>query len=380
MYSLQGYEEMVDDSVRMTAYAAALQAVISPTSIVVDLGAGTGVMSLLACQYGAKRVYAIEPNDAVVVARQNAAANGMSDRISFLQGVSTAIELPEKADVVVADLRGVLPLFNDNINSLIHARDNLVAPGGALIPQRDRLWTAVISLPEATKSHEGWNRSSCGLSLSAANQYLVNRPRKHRPAREQLLTAPACWATLDYATIQSPHVANVVDFRVNRSGVAAGIAMWFDATLWGDIGFSNRPDKNQAIYGAYLFPLSRSIDVEAGDSIRVAITARHQQEDYLWQWDTVIRSRNSGDIRAAFQQSSFFGTPLVAERLRKTADKYRPDLSVDGRITHFILSLMNGSRDNGSIAESVVREFPARFPDLQSALTRVGQVCRQFCE
>jgi type I protein arginine methyltransferase len=379
MYSLKGFEEMIDDGVRMAAYSAALRSVISPTSVVVDVGAGTGIMSLLACQFGAKRVYAIEPNDAVVVARQNAIANGMGDRITFIQGMSTEVAPPEKADVVVADLRGILPLFRSNIDSLIHAREHLVKPGGVLIPKRDRLWMAVVTNPNSTSGAKGWNRNDCGLSLSAASQYLANTTRKQRQSIDDLLTAPVCWATLDYATIESPHVESSVDLEASCSGTAAGISMWFETILWGDIGFSNGPGNEQAIYGMLFFPLAQTVDVEKGDSIRVAVKARHHEGDYLWQWDTTIRSKKTDKVLASFQQSSFYATPLVSDRLRKSADRFLPNLSDDGRVTRFILGLMDGTRDNGVIAAAVVREFPTRFSDVQSALTRVGQVCLQFC-
>lgn len=85
MYSIAGYGRMIADSVRMEAYSRALRQCIRPSSVVIDLGAGTGIFSLLTCQYGARRVYAIEQDDAISVARAHAAANGYADRIVFVQ-------------------------------------------------------------------------------------------------------------------------------------------------------------------------------------------------------------------------------------------------------------------------------------------------------
>src|SRR5512146_481601 len=127
MYSIAGYQEMVDDAVRMNAYAAALQHAVRPGSVVVDIGAGTGILSLLACRFGAARVYAIEPDDAIHVARENAESNGVADRIECIQDLSTNVRLPQKADVVVSDLRGILPLFGQHIPAIVHARQNLLA-------------------------------------------------------------------------------------------------------------------------------------------------------------------------------------------------------------------------------------------------------------
>src|SRR5579864_6216059 len=110
MYNLTDYGAMMFDQPRMQAYVSALERAVRPGSVVLDIGTGTGVFALLACRFGARKVYAIEPNDAIHVARRLAADNGCADRIEFVQDLSTRITLPEKADVIVSDLRGVLPL------------------------------------------------------------------------------------------------------------------------------------------------------------------------------------------------------------------------------------------------------------------------------
>mgnify|MGYP001184895145 CR=1 FL=1 len=72
---------MIADRVRMDAYVRALRQAVVPGSVVIDIGTGTGIFAMLACQFGARRVYAIEPDDAIQVAREIAAANGFADRI-----------------------------------------------------------------------------------------------------------------------------------------------------------------------------------------------------------------------------------------------------------------------------------------------------------
>ena len=94
MYSLAGYGSMIADRVRMDVFARALHHAITPDSVVVDIGTGTGILALLACRFGARRVYAIEPDDAIQVAREIAAANGYADRIDFIQAVSTKVTFP----------------------------------------------------------------------------------------------------------------------------------------------------------------------------------------------------------------------------------------------------------------------------------------------
>ena len=136
-YSAGGHGEMLADAARVEAYAAAIGRSVRPGDAVLEIGTGTGLFAMLACKAGARRVYAIEADDIIEVARANAAANGLADRIEFIHGLSTAVELPERVAVVVSDLRGVLPLYESHIASIVDARTRFLAPGGGLIPHRN---------------------------------------------------------------------------------------------------------------------------------------------------------------------------------------------------------------------------------------------------
>ena len=159
MYSLHFYGQMLADAPRMDAYTAALREAVKPDSVVLDLGCGPGVFALLACKLGAQRVYAVEPNNVISVAREAAVANGFADRIEFFESLSTAITLPEPATIIISDLRGVLPWFEQHIPSIIDARERHLARGGVLIPKRDLLWAAVVEAPEQYEDLVGaWHK------------------------------------------------------------------------------------------------------------------------------------------------------------------------------------------------------------------------------
>src|SRR5437867_2580258 len=143
MYSIADYGAMISDEVRMGAFVRALRQAVKPGAVVIDIGTGTWIFALLACRFGARRVYAIEPDDAIQVAREIAVANGCADRIEFIQDLSTGVTLGERADVIISDIGGVLPWFQQHIPSIADARRRFLAPGGALIPQRDTAWAAV---------------------------------------------------------------------------------------------------------------------------------------------------------------------------------------------------------------------------------------------
>jgi SAM-dependent methyltransferase len=313
MYSVHFYGQMLRDVVRMQAYTGALRGAVKPDSVVIDLGCGPGVFALLACKFGARRVYAVEPENIIGLAREAAASNGFSDRIEFFEKLSTEITLPEPATIIVSDLRGVLPLFEQNIPSIIDARERLLAPGGVLIPERDVLWAAVVEAPQQYDEIVGPWENQFELDLAAGRRLVTNTWRKSRIKPEQLLTDPVCWTTLDYYEVSSPDVRAEISWHAGRSGTAHGLAVWFDSELTDSISFSNHPAAAETIYGIGFFPFSQPVEVLEGDRITVLLAADLVNDGYVWRWDTEVLGK------ASFKQSTFFGVPLSTSQLRKSA-------------------------------------------------------------
>ena len=316
MYSLRFYGQMLADAPRMDAYAAALRQIVKPDSVVMDLGSGPGVFALLACKLGARRVYAVEPESVISVAREAAAANGFTERIEFFESLSTEVTVPEPAGIIVSDLRGVLPWFQQHIPSIMDARARLLARGGVLIPHCDILWAAVVEAPDRYEEIVGpWQNNKFDLDLSAGTRLVTNTWRKTRIEPEQLLTEPICWATIDYYEVDSPDIRAEICWQAARNGTAHGVAVWFDSELVDGIGFSNQPGAPEMIYGNGFFPFSEPVRVTEGERIELQLAARFVHDDYVWRWDTKFFSGN--DLKISFKQSTFFGVPLSAAKLQK---------------------------------------------------------------
>ena len=255
MYNLAGYGYMIEDRVRVDAYTQAMRQAIRPGSVVLEIGTGPGIFAVLACKLGAKRVYAIEPDDIIQLAREIAAANGCSDKIELIQNISTKVTLPERAGVIVSDLRGILPLLTHHIPSIIDARKRLLAPGGTLIPKKDTLWAAVVEAPKPYGSLAApWEQNAFGQDLSPARRLAVNTFTKRRVSPEQLLTPPQPWTTLEYSTIENADVRNELHWSVTNAGTGHGILVWFDAEIAQGISFSTGPFAPETIYGSMFFP------------------------------------------------------------------------------------------------------------------------------
>jgi len=379
MYSLTAYGDMIRDRVRMDAYATALRRAIRPGATVVDIGTGTGIMACLACSYGARRVYAIEPADAIDTAREIARANGLADRIEFIQERSTAVSLPERADVVVSDLRGVLPLVHDHLPSVVDARRRLLKPGGVLIPRRDVIRVAVACAPDLYESRvRPWEANDYGLDMRAVIRIETNAWQKCRARADHVLLEPQSLATLDYVTVESPGIAGDLCWTVARAGEAHGLLVWFDAELDDESGFSNAPDAPAVIYGQAFFPWSRAVPLDAGHTVAVSMTATLVGDDYVWVWNTRIVGAGPGAVTAAFRQSSFLGQPLSRATLARRAADHVPSLNEDGRLDRLILELLDQHVPLGRIADAVCAKFPGRLTTREQALARVADLSVRY--
>jgi protein arginine N-methyltransferase 1 len=375
LYSVADYRDMIDDPVRREAYERALAAAIEPGASVIEIGTGVGYFAIVACRVGAARVVAIEPDPAIQLAAELARINGCADRIRFVQDLSTRVTL-EPADVLVSDLRGVLPLTESHLRSIVDARRRLLRPGGALIPGRDTMWVAITEGPASTTHPTPGNSS--GIDLTPLDRVVANSWWKVRLTPDQLLTEGRAWHTIDYRTVERSDIEGTVELDAIRSGHARGLCVWFDTDLYEGIGFSNAPGAPPAIYGQAFFPLPEPIRLDAGDRIRLDLRAKLVGSDHVWTWRG--RVLEGGAAGQSFAQSTFYGTPLVPAELKKRADVFVPRLSRQGEAHAWILSRMSASMPLRAIAEGAASAFPDLFPDFKQALRQVADLSQQFSE
>jgi protein arginine N-methyltransferase 1 len=380
MYSLDGYGSMLTDRVRVDAYAEALRKTVRPGSVVVEIGTGPGIFAVLACQVGASRVYAIEPSEIIQVAREVAAANGYTDKIEFFEQFSHRVTLPTRAEVIVSDLRGVLPLLERHIPAIVDARRRFLAPGGTLIARKDTLWAAIAEAPKPYgELVDPWDHNAFGQDLSPARRLIVNHVQKVSVDADRLMTAGRLWTTLDYNRVENPDVQGNLEWRVERAGTGHGLVVWFDADLADGIGFSNAPSGRETVYGSLFFPWPQPVPLVPCQSVAVSLEAKLLEEDYVWRWSTRIEPPDGSGVPVIqFEQSQLAGEVLSRAKLHRRAAAYVPHLSEEGRLRRRALELMDGRASLEHIARQLTTEFPQRFSKWEQALSYAGAVSEKY--
>ncbi len=361
MYSVADYGLMAACGARMDAYARALERTVKPDSVVLDLGAGTGIFSLIAARAGARIVHAVDPNPAIWLLPELAAENGLADRIRIHPISSLDLQLAEKADVIVSDLRGAVPLNEDHLAALHDAKRRLLADGGVLLPARDRLFVALVEARQLSatleRASEGFERH--GFRATAARASISNSAANDWPdvlhANDVLSTAET-WATIEYGETRGS-TEGTVQLGTRRRGTARGLAIWFEATIHEDLGYSNAPG-NVLVYSRCFLPLSRPVELAEGDRARVVL--RVDERGQRWAWETEVRSA-AGVTKASFRQSTFFGAPTSPDALLRGASTFTPSISSKGERLRRLLDMMNGSRS----IEELARELGSSEPNVR---------------
>ncbi len=119
---------MIQDTVRTSTYASFVlkNPSMFNNAIVLDVGCGTGILSLFAARAGAAHVYAIDASDIAEKAKKIVEANGLSHVITYarsffgcsdtksdaqlrvIQGKVEDIKLPvEKVDIIISEWMGM---------------------------------------------------------------------------------------------------------------------------------------------------------------------------------------------------------------------------------------------------------------------------------
>lgn len=268
---------MIRDSARTDAFRQAIAAVVKPGDVVLDVGAGSGILSMFAAKAGARMVYAVEQTEIAALAAQLVQKNGLSDRVQILQTDVQTLVLPEQADVIISEWLGTIGVDENLLGMVLVARDRWLKPGGTMVPARVTAKMAPAHIPmrpEVAFFHQRpYGLDLTPLSESSIHELLCLR-RKVR--REDLAAAASeLWVT-DMATVPSeqaylPFRANV-RFTIPCDTPVNTLAAWFEADMATGLTLSNAPEAPETHWGQLLLPLRQEIALQENDVLEVWMT------------------------------------------------------------------------------------------------------------
>lgn len=356
----------------MSAYERAIKDSTHPGAVVLDIGAGAGILTFLALEAGASHVYSIDKSSIIEVISQVSRAKNWNDRITCIQGDLQRIDLPEHVDLIVSDIRGCIPILQDNLAVINSARHRFLKPDGKLVPLSDTIYFAPVEFESGHEDVAGWRNLYATCDFSPISRIAGNQWSAEKIKPEDLLAEGQASIKLDYHRLEKFNFESSFVFHTNRAGKCNGIAAWFESELAPEIFLSTSPAQGETVYNQAFFPLWENYPVAPGTRIAVTIRARYLGGAHLMFWNVAVGNEPEE------KHSSFHGVLMGPIALEKKADHYVPELAVEGQIEGFILSHMDGRHSLEAIARLVSDRFPAVFPQWKDAMERVGRLSANF--
>ncbi|XP_047048727.1 probable protein arginine N-methyltransferase 1 [Lolium rigidum] len=281
------HEEMLKDVVRTRSY----QNVITQNNflfkdkIVLDVGAGTGILSLFCAKAGAKHVYAIECSQMADMAKEIVKTNGFSEVITVIKGKVEEIELPvPKVDVIISEWMGYFLLFENMLDTVLFARDKWLADDGVVLPDKASLHLTAIEDAEYKEDKiEFWN-NVYGFDMSCIKKQAMMEPLVDTVDANQIVTNCQLLKTMDISKMSSGDASFTVPFKLvaERNDFIHALVAYFNVSFTKChklMGFSTGPRSKSTHWKQTVLYLEDVVTICEGETLSGTMTVANNKKN-----------------------------------------------------------------------------------------------------
>lgn len=307
------HEEMLKDQVRTGTYRRAIldHAHLFRDKIVLDIGCGSGILSMFAAQAGAAKVIGIECSAIVHLARKIVADNGFADVITLLEGKVEEIELPvPKVDIILSEWMGYFLLYEGMLETVLFARDKWLAPGGLLFPDKAVMYLCGIEDEEYKESKFEWWHDVYGFDMGAIARVALSEPLVDIAEAKAVVTDSSAFATLDLATCTKADLTFTSQWRLKcvRSDRIHAFLSFFDIYFsYGSqpVSFSTGPMAPYTHWKHTVFYLDDVLCVDRGEEITGTISVAPNAKNHR-DMDIAIGYRFQGRAMSSERTHQYY--------------------------------------------------------------------------
>ncbi|KAJ6554983.1 protein arginine N-methyltransferase [Mycena vulgaris] len=234
---------MIQDKVRTSTYAQFI--LTNPglfrDAVVLDVGCGTGILSLFAARAGAKRVFAVDASDIAEKAEKIVKANGLDHIITVIRGKVEDITLPDgvqQVDIIISEWMGYALLYESMLDSVLRARERFLRPEGVMAPSQCKMMLALCDASEVSKDRVDFWNDVYGFDLSTMSEDLYDEAIVDVVGPDTLLSAPYPVKDLHLGVITARQLDFVSSFKLvstaERRCKVNSLILYFDTFFTGD--------------------------------------------------------------------------------------------------------------------------------------------------
>lgn len=279
---IEYHRTLIADQVRNQAFHDALARFIKRgETTVADIGAGTGLIGLMAAKLGAREVLMYEAAEVAGVAEQTVKAN-RAKVCQLIPCHSTEMDEPPRVDVVVSETLGNYALEENIVDTLADARVRHLKDGGVIIPSRIRQLVVPVISDRIHRELTVWNDVGFGLDLSSAREMSLNNVYVRSFGADELLGhggEAKVWDTVTFGPDTKSVRKGEASWKLAEAQTIYGFAYWWEAELADDIVLSTGPGAPRTHWEQLYFPLQKPIAAEAGESVLVTLRSRSSEEE-----------------------------------------------------------------------------------------------------
>lgn len=297
------HRTLIADGVRNAAFFKALAAVIVPgKTVVADIGAGTGLLGLMASKLGSKSVYLFETAEVAGVAERILKAN-RAKNCHLIPCHSTEFVDRLQADVIVSETLGNYALEENIIATLADARARFLKPGGVMLPHRVAQFICPVTSARIDEELRAWSRVDDRLDLSFAQTMSFNNAYVRTLDGRELLDggrAAVAWDTVDLMRDGKSQRKGEARFTLSDAQTIHGFAYWWVADLSPGLSLSTAPDAPRTHWEQLYFPILEPIVAKAGETVAIKLKSRSSEEAGTHLAWTALHLDGKGRERARF--------------------------------------------------------------------------------
>ncbi|XP_065696219.1 protein arginine N-methyltransferase 3 isoform X3 [Patagioenas fasciata] len=282
------HEEMLKDKVRTESYRDFIyqNPHIFKDKVVLDVGCGTGILSMFAAKAGAKKVIGVDQSEIIYQAMDIIRLNKLENIITLVKGRIEEVDLPlEKVDVIISEWMGYFLLFESMLDSVIYAKDKYLAEGGSVYP--DICTISLVAVGDLNKHADKllfWE-DVYGFDMSCMKKAVIPEAVVEVLHPNTLISTASVIKHIDCNTASTPDLEFSSDFTlsITRSTKCTAVAGYFDIffekNCHNKVLFSTGPLCARTHWKQTIFLLEKPIPVEAGEALRGKITVRKNRKD-----------------------------------------------------------------------------------------------------
>lgn len=199
--------------------------------IVMDIGAGTGILSIFAAKAGAKHVYAIEFAEIAIFAKEIIKQNGLEDKITVIKGKMEEVELPvEKVDIIISEWMGYFLLYESMLDSVLFARDKYLRKGGKMLPDRADLYIAALEDSAYKQQKKSFWNDVYGINMSCLTPTVMREPLVDQVDSNMIMSTESKILSLDLVNCKKEDVefSSKYELKMLYNDRVHGLIAWFD--------------------------------------------------------------------------------------------------------------------------------------------------------